>query len=79
MMFRNIYGNLCDSMPVAYCMYKKHKGYLTAKNLHKHECLRKQCPCLRRIQCEFWVSRDNFKRKLKERQEQEHERTNDNV
>lgn len=67
---RNIYGSKINNA-VAFCSYRKHKGYLTAKNLKAHECLRKQCPCLHKIKCAYWVEREMMKQKRKERKEKE--------
>lgn len=66
-MVKNIYGNELSGTPVAYCFYKHHRGYLTVKNLKKHECLRKQCPCLKKLPSPYWEKREAVKQKRRER------------
>ena len=34
-----------DENIVAFCCYKRHKGYITRKQRKEHKCLRKHCKC----------------------------------
>ena len=44
--FVNIDGNKCtNQVPVGYCKFYKHKGYLTKEEFKTHECAKKQCKC----------------------------------
>ena len=54
--------------PAAICPY--HQCYLTVKEMKKHDCLKKQCSYLQRIEGHsYWVQRDVAKKKRKSRKE----------
>lgn len=42
---------------VAFCCYPKHKGYMSAHLVKKHECLRKNCPHLKKYAHRFWADK----------------------
>lgn len=39
-------GNSFNSKPIGYCLYSKHKGYLTVKISKVHKCFEKNCKFL---------------------------------
>lgn len=65
-MYRTITHQYC-ARPVAFCCFKKHKGYLTARLMRDHHCLQRHCPCLKKLECEYWKHRDEMDHKRKER------------
>ena len=54
---------------VAFCHNKSHRGLLSKKMMKKHECLKKQCPYLSRLDTEYatryWKERENRRNKRK--------------
>ena len=40
--------------PVAYCHYRKHKGYLTPSLIRVHGCAKKQCRRMEKLDCKYW-------------------------
>lgn len=76
--FKSIDGNMVKS-PVAYCTYSRHRGYLTEKQIKVHGCLKRGCPRLSRLECEYWEERKNRKKKTKLEKRQFLERVYDKV
>ena len=63
---RTLYGG-CSANTVGYCAF--HERAITEKQLHRHQCLGKQCSAL--VRCEdhpFWEKREERRAKRKERQ-----------
>ena len=64
----SINGEHLSQKPVGFCCYRKHRGYLTLKIMKNHECLKKQCPCLKK--CEdhpYWEQREKIKQLKKQK------------
>lgn len=57
-------GNPIKS-PVAFCHYRKHRGYLTPKLMKTHGCLQRQCSRLEKLDSEFWDERRRKKNMAK--------------
>lgn len=62
--FRLIDGNETKD-PVAYCHYRRHPGYMTAGLIKTHGCLRRKCPKLQKLECEYWEERRRRKNMAK--------------
>lgn len=50
---------------VGYC--RKHRGYITANQIRRKECLKKQCHYLERLENLFWEKREKKKAEKKRR------------
>lgn len=50
---------------VGYC--RKHRGYITANQIRRKECLKKQCHYLERVENPFWEEREKKKAEKKRR------------
>jgi len=57
-MRRLIDGNESENA-VAYC--KSKKGFLTAKQIRLHKCLKIQCTGLLKLNCKYWEERQKRK------------------
>lgn len=58
-------AELCkEEKLIGYCWYKLHPGFLTAKIMKQHECLKKSCPFFEPFEEHPYLVR---KRKIKER------------
>lgn len=57
-MLYGLYGSHINrSKAVGYCYY--HRAALTVKTLKQHECLKKQCDCLKRYEHhDYWRQRE---------------------
>lgn len=63
-----IYKDPLTKLPVGFCCYKRHKGYLTVNILKRQECLRKQCPCLKKnLEHSYWEEREKIKELKKQK------------
>lgn len=61
-----LYGGQC--LKSHCCGYCKRKGkYMTVRQLHKHECLNKQCQYLDKLEHVFWKQREKKLREKKEK------------
>ena len=60
-MVRGLYGSqISRSKACGYCYL--HKCHLTAKTLKQHECLKKQCDCLKKHEEHpYWEERERIK------------------
>ena len=60
-MLRGLYGSkISRNKCVGYCYL--HKCHLTAKTLKRHECLKKQCNCLKKHEeNNYWKQREQIK------------------
>jgi len=55
---------------VGYCHNPEHRGYLSKRNLKKHECLRKQCRYLHKYEEHpYWAERERIKAEKKARKQ----------
>ena len=52
--------------PPAFCHSSLHPGYVTVKEMKRHNCLGKQCPLLEKYEHEYWHMRDRAKKKKME-------------
>ncbi len=52
---------------VAFCKYYLHRGAMSEAMVREHECLRKQCPYLKKIDHKYWdkKARINASKKMK--------------
>lgn len=64
---KTIYGGEPKNPP-AYC--RRHCGYLTVKEMKRHECLRKQCRHLCKYEHPYWQQREIMKAKKQEKRNQ---------
>jgi hypothetical protein len=46
---------------VAFCCYPKHKGYMSAHLVDKHQCIRKKCPHLKKYVHRYWADKAAIK------------------
>ncbi len=47
--------------PCAICHSKAHKGYLTAAAVKEHQCCEKNCPCLQKLEHDYWLQKERKK------------------
>ena len=70
--YRLIDGNITYDEPCAHCSSKH--GYMNISLVKVHQCLRKNCKCLTRMEHPVWEERKRKKRMAKEkRREWKHE------
>ena len=55
--------------PCAYCHNRSHKGYLSVKALKEHECLRKQCCFLQKLEHPYWEQRERIKEERRKKKD----------
>ena len=62
---KGLYGSTIQKEKACgYCYY--HKCYLTTRMVKSHQCLQKQCNCLKKIKThEWWKQRDLMKQRKK--------------
>ena len=49
-------------LPVAFCCYPLHRGYLTKGLMDKHECIKKNCPHFRKNETHpYWIQKAHTK------------------
>ena len=48
--------------PVAYCHYRKHRGYLTPNLIKTHGCAKKQCQRMEKLDCKYWEEKKERKK-----------------
>ena len=59
-----------STKPCGMCTHGSHKGYLSVKALKEHECLRKQCPYLKKFENhDYWKQREVIKARKKAKKE----------
>jgi len=51
--------------PVAYC--KTHHAYLSKKQMKVHQCVKKGCTGLEKIDCYFWQERERKRNEARKR------------
>ena len=61
--YNYMHGQPSPENSVAYCHVNKHKGRLSVKIMKKHECLKKQCPWLEKLEHPYWDQRKARKAK----------------
>lgn len=47
--------------PCAICHSKAHKGYLTAAAVKEHQCCERNCPCLQKLEHDYWKQKERKK------------------
>jgi len=66
----SLYGSIDGNLilkPVAYC--KSHRCYLSKKQMKTHQCTRKACTGLQKLDCPYWHERERRKQAAKERKQ----------
>lgn len=67
-LLKSLYGSeITTKRCVGFCKY--HQCYMTATQVHRKECLRKQCAALEKYPHEYWVQRDLRKQEKKAKKE----------
>lgn len=62
--WKGIDGSIIEeSKKLAFCICDKHKGYLNKRLLDEHECLKKNCRFLKKLEHPYWVQRNVAKQK----------------
>lgn len=72
-LYKAIDGNM-SKLPVGYCHYYKHRGYMSKKLLELHGCNSRKCKRLEKLECKYWEDRKKRKENAKKARKEFKER-----